>query len=203
MPDMEMTMAGGAGTGETGAAGGAGTPAAVTPFSTVAKGAAMRRMRQAQAAMGKTLTLAQAAEKGREEAKKKKEEADATAAREREKGTAMELDEGMEGDEEVDEVVLEEVEEEEDDHSLKEVTRNLAKESSAPSMKKKCRSEELLKTKGSGARAAPTAAATTVLRPSSFTPHTYRHPRVVIEGSARLEKDDKVKEFMELNDELI
>ena len=67
----------------------------VKPFSTAAKGAAMRRMREAQAAMGKPLTLAQAVEKGREGARKKKQEEEAARAAAAAAGKAKETEEKM------------------------------------------------------------------------------------------------------------
>ena len=48
-----------------------------TPFTKADRGAAMRRMKQAQLGMKTTMTLAQAAMKGREEAKRKAEQEEA------------------------------------------------------------------------------------------------------------------------------
>ena len=88
----------GGGNFELGTGGGARPSVQVTPFSMAAKGAAMRRMREVQVAMGKTLTLAQAVEKGREEERKKKREEEvaravaAAAAKAKEKEDNMDTD---------------------------------------------------------------------------------------------------------------
>lgn len=42
------------------------------------------------------------------------------------------------------------------------------------------------------------AAAAMALHPSNFGNHHYCHPQVIIDGSARLGKDNKVTEFLEL-----
>jgi len=196
------------GVGEGGTPG--GNAVQVTPFSTAAKGAALRRMKQAQQAMKTTMSLAQAAERGREEERLKKAEEEAAAAaavaagkeKEKEKETEneMEVEEINEGEEESDEVEVVADETGEGD-ALNAVVRVLDQELATPTSNKKRRSGEL-KTKTvdkSDSVAGKTyAAAAKALRPSSFVAHNYRHPRVVIEGSARLEKEDKVKEFLDL-----
>ena len=77
--------------------------------------------------------------------------------------------------------------------------RNLDKELATPAGKK-LRSEELLKTKKAALTGVRKIYATTAmaLRPSSFVPQNYTHHRVIIEGSARLVQEDKVKEFLDL-----
>ena len=184
-----------------GTGGGARPSVQVTPFSTAAKGAAMCRMRGAQAAMGKTLTLAQAVEKGREEERKKKREEEAARAAAAATAKAKEKEDRMDMDDEEEEVleIEDEDDDEEEDGSLGEVARNLAKENATSSGKKR-RSGELAKSSGTSTVVARKtyAAAATALRPSSYVPHEYNHPRVIIEGSARLEADDKVKEFLDL-----
>ena len=89
--------------------------------------------------------------------------------------------------------------EEEEDSLLGEVAWNLAKEMASSSGKKR-QSGELTKSSGTSTVVARKtyAAPATALRPSSYVPHDYIHPRVIIEGLARLEVDDKVKEFLDL-----
>ncbi len=175
-----------------------------TLFTKANKGAAMRRMKQAQLGMKTTMTLTQAAAKGREEAKRKAEHEEAAkmAAAESVEEAATEdnmdvEDEGLEG----------EGKEQEDEgqggydseDSTVEIVRNLDKEMDTPAGKKR-RSGELTPTP----KAKPTgtgrtqAVITTALRPSSYTTHKYIFPRVIIDGSARLAQADKVKEFIEL-----
>ena len=76
------------------------------PFTTAAKGAAMRRMKQAQLGMKTTLMLAEAAAKGREEEKRRIAQAEAekraaeAVLKAAEHEDAMEVEsEGSEGEE--------------------------------------------------------------------------------------------------------
>jgi hypothetical protein len=192
----------GGGNFELGTGGGARPSVQVTPFSMAAKGAAMRRMREVQVAMGKTLTLAQAVEKGREEERKKKREEEAARAVAAAAAKAKEKEDNMDTDveeEEVLEIKDKDDDEEEEDSLLGEVAWNLAKEMASSSGKKR-QSGELTKSSGTSTVMARKtyAAPATALRPSSYVPHDYIHPRVIIEGLARLEVDDKVKEFLDL-----
>ena len=187
---------------------GEGGATQVTPFTTAKRGAALRRMKQAQAAMGQTLTLAQAAERGWEAERKKKADEEAAAAvaaaaaKAREIEDEMEL-EGKESKDEDEGEWEEEDREDDDENSLRGVTRNLAKETTSGSGAKKRRTTEVSKaTEETGTRKTY-AMATTALRPSSFVLHTHRHTRVIIEASARLTKEDKAKEFVELVGTLI
>jgi hypothetical protein len=216
MTDTAQAIGGSFAIGTTGTSGDGGATQAqglVTPFTTAKKGAALRRMKQAQAAMGKTLTLAQAAEKGWEEARKKKEEEEAAAAAAKAAAKALEKENEMDLEEDEDEEGKEGKEdgaedmEDDDESSLGEVARNLEKETESGSNGKKRRATEVsqAKTGSSGTRKTYAAAttATTALRPSSFVPHTHLHKRVIIEASARLTSEDKAKEFVEMVGTLI
>ena len=175
-----------------------------TPFTTAAKGAAMRQMKQAQLGMKTTMSLAQAAAKGQEDEKRRtaQEEAAkieaAVALKEAEKEVGMEVeDKGTEG-EGKEEENKEQGGYDSDDLPVV-ITRNLDKEMATPAGKKRW-SEDLMKTTKATPMGARRTQATTMtaLRPSSYTPLKHIFPRVIIEGSARLVQEDKVKELMDL-----
>ena len=167
-----------------------------SPFTTAAKGAARRRMKQTQLGMRTTMTLTQAAGKGREEEKRKVEQekaekvAAALALEAAEKEDAMEVEEaGLEGGGKEDEAM--EQWGYDSDNSPVGIARNLDKEMVTP-VGKKHRGGDLTH---------PTTATpkvTTALRRSCYKPHAHSYPRVIIEGSARLAQEDKIKEFTDL-----
>ena len=160
-----------------------------TPFTTAAKGAALRRMKQAQLGMRTTMTLTQAAAKIREERQAEEEAAKKAAA---EALAAAENEDAMEVEEAG--LVGEGKEEERgytSDDSPVGTDRSGEKEMGTPVGKKRRGGDLNHLTK-----ATPTAAP--ALKRSTYTPHTHTFPRVIIEGSARLGQEDKIKEFTDL-----
>jgi hypothetical protein len=82
---------------------------------------------------------------------------------------------------------------------LEGLVRDLEKETDTASkspLKKRSRNKET-SSKTSHAQA---VLHTLTLRQSSFIPHSYRNPRVIVEGSARLSSDDKAAQFLGLVD---
>ena len=169
-------------------------PEVTTPFTTAAKGAALRRMKQTQLGVRTAMTLTQAAAKGREEAKRKAEQeeaakmAAAAALEAAEKEDAMEVEVvGLEGGGKEDETTGQRGYDSDDSP----IARDLDKEMATSSGKKR-RGGDLIHPN------TDTPKAMTALRRTSYKPHSYSHPRVIIEGSARLGQEDKIKEFTDL-----
>jgi hypothetical protein len=158
------------------------------PFLKAATSAAARWRREAQQVIKATLQVAQAVEMDREEAQKKRieeEAAAATEARAAKAEIAMDVNALMDLgiDDEMEEV---------DAASLGDVVWVLDKDGALP-LKKRSRKVEAT-SKHSNA-VVPAASS---LRQSSFIPHNYMYPRVIVEGSARLESKDKVVQFIGL-----
>ena len=156
------------------------------PFTTAEKGAAMRRMKQAQLGMKTTMTLAEAAAKGREEEKRRLAQAElekravASALKGAEKEDAMEV-ESNESVGEEEEEGSKKVQEDDDSDASAGVARNLDKELARPVTKKR-RSEEGVKTRKDTPRGTTKAQGPTMtaLRPSSYIPHKHTFLRVIL-----------------------
>ncbi len=127
-----------------------------------------------------------------EERKKKlKEEKEAAKAEETEKAAEA-------AKRAVSEKELLDLMEMEDDESanLEGLVRDLEKETEKANslQKKRSRNKEDTRTKSYAMATSHTA----TLRQGSFIPHNYRHPRAIVEGSARLSGEDKVAQFIGL-----
>jgi hypothetical protein len=160
----------------------------VTPFSKAATSAAARRRREAQQAMKATLQVAWAVETEREEAWKKKMEEEAAAAAEARVARAeiaMDVNALMD-------LGIDDETEEADAASLGDVVWVLDKEVALLLKKRIRKVEEMSKLSNAVVPAASS------LRQSSFIPHNYMYPRVIVERSARLESKDKVAQFIGL-----
>lgn len=183
-------LPGGAGGNGTAGQGNAGV---VTPFSVAATNAAARRLRDSQKALRATTVTARETE----EKKRKEKEAAAEAARAAEENRKAEaarkekerLEEAKNGMDLTDDGASGEDGTEGDMSGLEGVVRNLENEDASPVRKR--RSVEVLAPSGG-----TYAAAASVLRASSFTPHTYVHSRVIIDGSVHLDQDDKFAQFI-------
>jgi hypothetical protein len=129
-----------------------------------------------------------------EERKKRLEEEEAAAqAAEAEK--AAEAAQRLEAEKEL--LDLMESDDDEESASLEGLVRVLEKEtdtSTTSPPKKRSRNKEAPSKKSYATAASYTA----TLRQSSFIPHNYRHPRVIVEGSARLSSEDKTAQFLSL-----
>ncbi len=162
---------------EEGTGGGA---RASNPFTKAASVGAARRRREMQQAMKETVESTKATEAAKEQARKKKqeEEKEAAARAEIEKEVTKLIDSSDESE----------------DGELREVARDLNKEIGSPPLKKRSREVSAKRKTTPAVVSAPP----TVLRQSSFIPHNYGFARVIVEGSARLESDDKVAQFIGL-----
>ena len=146
------------------------------PFSMAAAGAARRR-REMQQALKSSLEMTKATEAAKERERRQKEEEakEASAREEIDKEVAALMEIGSD--------------EEEDEESSDNVARVLDMETESPVRK---RSRPVVSRRTSTV----VAATPPVLRQSSFIPHNYGYPRVIVEGSARLDGDDKVAQFI-------
>ncbi len=160
----------------------------VTPFLKAATSAAARWRREVQQAIKATLQAARAVKTEREEAWKKRMEEEAAAAAEAraaraEIATDIDALMGLGIDDETKKA---------DSASLGDVVQVLDKDGALLLKKRSRKVEETSKQSNAVVPAASS------LQQSSFIPHNYMYPRVIVEGSARLESKDKVVQFIGL-----
>ena len=125
--------------------------------------------------------------------KKPKEEEEAAKAAEAEK--AVEAAQQLMSEKELLDLI--ESDDDEECTSLEGLVRHLEKEtdtSIASPQKKRSRNKEVI-SKESYAKA---VSHMVTLHQSSFIPHNYHNPRVIVEGSARLSDEDKTAQFLGL-----
>jgi hypothetical protein len=150
--------------------------------------AVARQRREAQQPMKASLQVAQAVEMEREEARKKKMEEEAAAAVEA-RAARAEIAKDVNA---LMDLGSDEEKEEEDAASLGEVVWVLDKDGALLLKKRSRKVEETSKQSNAMIPAALS------LQQSSFIPHNYMYPRVIVEGSTRLESKDKVAQFIGL-----
>jgi hypothetical protein len=127
--------------------------------------------------------MTKANEVAKEQARKKEEEEAKEAAAREELLKRIEEQEMMEIDNS----------EESDEGDLESVVRVLNKDDGSLPLRKRSRGVEVARKEPAVGLASPTA-----LRQSRFVAHTHDYSRVIVEGSAKLENDDKVAQFIGL-----
>jgi monoamine oxidase len=161
----------------------------VTPFTKAAESAVARRRREQQA-LKDTVNAAAARRKELERARQKKLEEEAAAMKAADiaqEDRTQTVEDSMDLDKDA----------EDEDSDLENIVRDLdkevEKEISSP-LEKRSRNKEDSRNKAPSQVVTNTATS----GQSSFIPHNYSNPRVIVEGSARLTSDDKVAQFIGL-----